>query len=103
MKWEPLFEDLASHGFAFEELNDLSRGTYPVPGFPIEARLDWIVARGMGVAEGRCFAGGDPGALLGALRAAGVGSSCSACLFGGRTPRDYRQSNGGLTAVGLAT
>lgn len=52
MKWEPLFEDLASHGFAFEELNDLSRGTYPVPGFPIEARLDWIVARGVRVAEG---------------------------------------------------
>jgi endonuclease/exonuclease/phosphatase family metal-dependent hydrolase len=52
MKWEPLFDDLASHGFAFEELNDLSRGTYPVPGFPIEARLDWIVARGMRVAEG---------------------------------------------------
>jgi endonuclease/exonuclease/phosphatase family metal-dependent hydrolase len=51
MEWEPLFENLTSHGFAFEELNDLSRGTYPVPGFPAEARLDWIVAKGFRVVE----------------------------------------------------
>jgi endonuclease/exonuclease/phosphatase family metal-dependent hydrolase len=51
MEWEPLFEDLSSHGFTYEELNDLSRGTYPVPGFPIEAHLDWIVARGFRVVE----------------------------------------------------
>jgi hypothetical protein len=51
MDWEPLFDELASHGFTFEELNDLSRGTYPVPGFPIEARLDWIVARGFRAVE----------------------------------------------------
>jgi hypothetical protein len=49
MEWEPLSEALESRGFAFEELNDLSRGTYPVPGFPIEARLDWIVAKGFRV------------------------------------------------------
>ncbi len=52
MKWEPLFEDLSSHGFTFDELNDFSRGTYPVPGFPIEAHLDWIAAKGLRVVEG---------------------------------------------------
>ncbi len=53
MEWEPLFEDLVSHGFAFEELNDFSRGTYPVPGFPIEAHLDWIAAKGLLLVEGK--------------------------------------------------
>jgi endonuclease/exonuclease/phosphatase family metal-dependent hydrolase len=51
MEWEPLFEDLTSHGFAFHELNDFSRGTYPVPGFPVEAHLDWITAKGLRVVE----------------------------------------------------
>jgi endonuclease/exonuclease/phosphatase family metal-dependent hydrolase len=51
MPWEPLFEELTAHGFTFEELNDLSRGTYPVPGFPIEAHLDWIAAKGLRVVE----------------------------------------------------
>lgn len=52
MEWEPLFEDLISHGYHFEKLNDFSRGTYPVPGFPIEAHLDWIAAKGCRVVEG---------------------------------------------------
>jgi endonuclease/exonuclease/phosphatase family metal-dependent hydrolase len=48
MPWEPLFAEAASRGYSFEAANDLSRGTYPVPGFPIEARLDWILSRGLG-------------------------------------------------------
>ena len=51
MPWEPLFEELTANGYRFEDTNDLSRGTYPVPGFPIEARLDWIVTKGLCVSD----------------------------------------------------
>ena len=49
MPYEALFDDLRRRSYEFEETNDLSKGTYPVPGFPLEARLDWIVARGLAV------------------------------------------------------
>ena len=36
-----------AHGYVYESVNDLTRGTYPVPGFPVEARLDWLAAKGI--------------------------------------------------------
>ena len=51
MPWEPLFQALTSHGYTYESANDLTRGTYPVAGFPIEARLDWLAAKGMGAKD----------------------------------------------------
>ena len=47
MAWEPLFAALTAHGYVYESANDLTRGTYPVPGFPVEARLDWLAAKGI--------------------------------------------------------
>ena len=46
---EPLPADLdvvvGHHQEATEQ--DTTRGTYPVPGFPVEARLDWLAAKGI--------------------------------------------------------
>lgn len=53
MAWEPLFEELAAHGYRWEETNDLSRGTYPLPEVSVEARLDWILVRGLHGSEPR--------------------------------------------------
>lgn len=51
LAWEPLFEELTAHGYAFEDANDLSRGTYPIPGSPAESRLDWIALKGLHAAD----------------------------------------------------
>ena len=47
MPWEPLFQALTSHGYVYESANDLTRGTYPVPGLDVEAHLDWLAAKGL--------------------------------------------------------
>ncbi len=47
MKYEPLFADLKFHGYEVEAWNDLTRGTAMVLEYNVEARLDWIVGKGL--------------------------------------------------------
>jgi endonuclease/exonuclease/phosphatase family metal-dependent hydrolase len=49
MQYEPLFADLKSHGYEVEAWNDLSRGTALVLEYNVEARLDWIVGKGLSI------------------------------------------------------